>query len=405
VRAKKCATDLGQPSLRAQGQRTPGLLFVVTGTLQVGSKNVGPGGHACMESIVQLVNHFGAGDTESPQAVASHDVVCLAPSTCLLLSIADLSGNLPMMRTLAQAVVAAEDDSDEEQSPPGASGPVAGKQKMKRGASREDLEAHRDELLRKLEAAQLQAKIAELEKQLNSMGPRPGSGSPARVELEKHLNSMGSRPGSGSVGSPLSRDGFELPSPLGAVAALKTGVKAFPEVPGLGRSHSDTEVFKLAFGHVAKAQESRLLAAVSPEAASPIPRTDADSPLEKNRDVSFQARHTPMDSTNVIPLPRPREAERDSRRYDPEYLQMLERHRTKWGVVWETSHYFNHQAYRRNMPKAGIPVDTTGDGKADSLAVDITGDGKVDLILSDVHSQRLALASLKRATSLDNLVL
>jgi hypothetical protein len=57
------------------------------------------------------------------------------------------------------------------------------------------------------------------------------------------------------------------------------------------------------------------------------------------------------------------------------------------------------------MPKAGIPVDTTGDGKADSLAVDITGDGKVDLILSDVHSQRLALASLKRATSLDNLVL
>ena len=402
MRAKKCATDLGQPSLRAQGQRTPGLLFVVTGTLQVGSKNVGPGGHACMESIVQLVNHFGAGDTESPQAVASHDVVCLAPSTCLLLSIADLSGNLPMMRTLAQAVVAAEDDSDEEQSPPGASGPVAGKQKMKRGASREDLEAHRDELLRKLEAAQLQAKIAELEKQLNSMGPRPGSGSPARVELEKHLNSMGSRPGSGSVGSPLSRDGFELPSPLGAVAALKTGVKAFPETTVLGRSHSDTEVFKLSRGNGARAQESRRLqvAAVSPEAGSPIPDTDAGSPLEKNHNLPIQARYQFI---GVIPLPRPREAERDSRRYDPEYLQQLERHRTKWGVVWETSHYFNHQAYRRNMPKAGIPVDTTGDGKVDSLAVDITGDGKVDLILTDVHSQRVALASMTRSTSLDHL--
>ena len=367
-----------QPSLRAQGQRTPGLLFVVTGTLQVGRTNIGPGGHACMESILQIVNQFGAGYTASPQAVASQDVVCLEPSTCLLLSIADLSGNLPMMRTLAQAVVAADDDSDEDQSPQRASGRAAGEQKLERGSSKEDLEAHRNELLRKLEAAQLQAKIAELEKQLNSMGPRPGSGS-----------------------SP-ARGAFELPSPVGAVAALKTGVKAFPETTVLGRSHSDTEVFKLSRGNGARAQESRRLqvAAVSPEAGSPIPDTDAGSPLEKNHNLPIQARYQFI---GVIPLPRPREAERDSRRYDPEYLQQLERHRTKWGVVWETSHYFNHQAYRRNMPKAGIPVDTTGDGKVDSLAVDITGDGKVDLILTDVHSQRVALASMTRSTSLDHL--
>ena len=335
-----------------------------------------------MESILQIVNEFGAGHTESPQAVASQDVVCLEPSTCLLLSIVDLFGNIPMMRTLAQAVVAAEDDSDEEQSHQPASGPAAGAQKLKRGSSREDLEAQRIELLRKLEAAQLQAKIAELEKQLHSMGPRPGSGShPAR-------------------------GAFELPSPVGAVAALKTGAKAFPVSPVLGRSHSDTEVFSLARGNGARAQESRLLqiAAGSPEAGSPIPHTDADSPLdsllEKKRNVPILATHHFI---GVIPLPRPREAERDSRRYDPEYLQQLERHRTKWGVVWETSHYFNHQAYRRNMPKAGIPVDTTGDGKVDSLAVDITGDGKVDLILSDVHSQRVALASMTRSTSLDQL--
>ena len=367
-----------QPSLRAQGQRTPGLLFVVTGTLQVGRTNIGPGGHACMESILQIVNQFGAGYTASPQAVASQDVVCLEPSTCLLLSIADLSGNLPMMRTLAQAVVAADDDSDEDQSPQRASGRAAGEQKLERGSSKEDLEAHRNELLRKLEAAQLQAKIAELEKQLNSMGPRPGSGS-----------------------SP-ARGAFELPSPVGAVAALKTGVKAFPETTVLGRSHSDTEVFKLSRGNGARAQESRRLqvAAVSPEAGSPIPDTDAGSPLEKNQNLPIQARYRFI---GVIPLPRPREAEKDSRRYDPEYLQQLERHRTKWGVVWETSHYFNHQAYRRNMPKAGIPVDTTGDGKVDSLAVDITGDGKVDLILTDVHSQRVALASMTRSTSLDHL--
>jgi hypothetical protein len=35
--------------------------------------------------------------------------------------------------------------------------------------------------------------------------------------------------------------------------------------------------------------------------------------------------------------------------------------------------------------------------------VDITGNGKVDLILSDVHSQQVALASLKRSISLDSL--
>jgi hypothetical protein len=331
-----------------------------------------------MESILQMLQQFGAGYTEFSQTVASQDVVCLEPSKCLLLSIADLSGNLPMMRTLAQAVVAAEDESDEEQSPQPASGPVAGEQKLKRGSSREDLAAHRNELLRKLEAAQLQAKIAGLEKQLNSMGPRPGSGSPP------------------------ARGAFELPSPVGAVAALKTGVKAFPETTVLGRSHSDTEVFKLSRGNGARAQESRRLqvAAVSPEAGSPIPDTDAGSPLEKNHNLPIQARYQFI---GVIPLPRPREADRDSRRYDPEYLQQLERHRTKWGVVWETSHYFNHQAYRRNMPKAGIPVDTTGDGKVDSLAVDITGDGKVDLILTDVHSQRVALASMTRSTSLDHL--
>jgi hypothetical protein len=331
-----------------------------------------------MESILQMLQQFGAGYTEFSQTVASQDVVCLEPSKCLLLSIADLSGNLPMMRTLAQAVVAADDDSDEDQSPQRASGRAAGEQKLERGSSKEDLEAHRNELLRKLEAAQLQAKIAELEKQLNSMGPRPGSGS-----------------------SP-ARGAFELPSPVGAVAALKTGVKAFPETTVLGRSHSDTEVFKLSRGNGARAQESRRLqvAAVSPEAGFPIPDTDAGSPLEKNHNLPIQARYQFI---GVIPLPRPREAERDSRRYDPEYLQQLERHRTKWGVVWETSHYFNHQAYRRNMPKAGIPVDTTGDGKVDSLAVDITGDGKVDLILTDVHSQRVALASMTRSTSLDHL--
>ena len=67
-----------------------------------------------MESILQMLQQFGAGYTEFSQTVASQDVVCLEPSKCLLLSIADLSGNLPMMRTLAQAVVAADDDSDED---------------------------------------------------------------------------------------------------------------------------------------------------------------------------------------------------------------------------------------------------------------------------------------------------
>jgi hypothetical protein len=339
-----------------------------------------------MESILQMVQQFGAGFTEFWQAVASQDVVCLEPSKCLLLSIADLSGNLPMMRTLAQAVVAAEDESDEEQRPQPASGPVAGEQKLKRGSSREDLAAHRNELLRKLEAAQLQAKIAGLEKQLNSMGPRPGSGSPP------------------------ARGAFELPSPVGALAALKTGVKPWrpaqgEEITVMGRSHSDTDVFKVPHAHAAKAQESRLEVAGSPAAGFPIPNTDADSPLQKNRDVPVQARHHSVGVTwrGVIPLPRPREPEKDSRRCDPEYLHQLERHRTKWGAVWETSHYFNHQAYRRNIPKVGIPVDTTGDGKVDSLAVDITGNGKVDLILSDVHSQQVALASLKRSISLDSL--
>jgi len=88
-----------------------------------------------------------------------------------------------------------------------------------------------------------------------------------------------------------------------------------------------------------------------------------------------------------------REVEKVSKRLDGDLVQQLERQRHKWGAVWESSYYFNHVAYRRNQPKRGIPVDTSGDGKVDSLAFDITGDGKVDLIISDAHSQQVPCVS------------
>lgn len=403
-----CACDMPQtrakqtyvPALCAQGQRAPGLLFVVTGTLQVGRQTVGPGGYACLESILQLVQHFGGGLPDCAQAVVSQDVVCLQASTCLLLSLSDLSQNMPMMRTLAQAAVAAE-DSDEDASPQPAS-----EQTLPRGLSAEDLKAHRNELMRKLEAAQLQAKKEELEKQVRSMAAAasrremrievPRRASPGRTSgrpgspraLPRAGSGSGSpqvlpRPASGSPGS-----FFELQSPVGAVAALKrTDVMA--------RSHSDTDVARNAASGAVREQGLHVDTPVASTAVQNLPLQ-----------VMRQAVHPTL--RGVIPLPRPREPDRDvSRRYDPEYLQQLARHRTMWGAVWETSHYFNHQVYRRNVPKTGIPVDTTGDGRADSLAVDITGNGRVDLILSDSLSQQVALKRegiMKRSHSLDELI-
>ena len=305
-----------------------------------------------------------------------------------------------MMRTLAQAAVAAE-DSDEDASPQPAS-----EQTLPRGLSAEDLKAHRNELMRKLEAAQLQAKKEELEKQVRSMAAAasrremrievPRRASPGRTSgrpgspraLPRAGSGSGSpqvlpRPASGSPGS-----FFELQSPVGAVAALKrTDVMA--------RSHSDTDVARNAASGAVREQGLHVDTPVASTAVQNLPLQ-----------VMHQAVHPTL--RGVIPLPRPREPDRDvSRRYDPEYLQQLARHRTMWGAVWETSHYFNHQVYRRNVPKTGIPVDTTGDGRADSLAVDITGNGRVDLILSDSHSQQVALKRegiMKRSHSLDELI-
>ena len=168
----------------------------------------------------------------------------------------------------------------------------------------------------------------------------------------------------------------------------------------MGRSHSDTDVARNAAWNVA----------VGTTREQGGLHVDSSSPSTAVQNLPLQVRQQAVHPTlrGVIPLPRPREPDRDvSRRYDPEYLQQLERHRTKWGAVWETSHYFNHQVYRRNIPKKGIPVDTSGDGRADSLAVDITGNGRVDLILSDSHSQQVALQRegiMKRSHSLDDLI-
>lgn len=46
----------------AQGDRAPGLLFVVSGRLKVGTlEQVGAGGHCCPESVVGLVQQFSSG--------------------------------------------------------------------------------------------------------------------------------------------------------------------------------------------------------------------------------------------------------------------------------------------------------------------------------------------------------
>eukprot|EP00960_Hanusia_phi_P033009 750190-Hanusia_phi.AAC.3 len=47
------------------------------------------------------------------------------------------------------------------------------------------------------------------------------------------------------------------------------------------------------------------------------------------------------------------------------------------------------QAYKRNLPRKGVPVDTSGDGQVDSLAVDFSGDGKFDTIVTDEHSEKV----------------
>ena len=102
-------------------------------------------------------------------------------------------------------------------------------------------------------------------------------------------------------------------------------------------------------------------------------------------------------------IPLPRTETQQNARGQPEAAS---RNRARWGPVWESSHYFNHHVYRYNEPKLGMPVDTSGNGKADGLAFDLTGDGKVDLIVRDDRSEQLALerqAALRRSLSLDQL--
>ena len=60
----------------AQGDRAPGLLFVVSGRLRVGTQEqVGAGGHCCPESVVGLVQQFssGSGSDGAPRVSVSAD--------------------------------------------------------------------------------------------------------------------------------------------------------------------------------------------------------------------------------------------------------------------------------------------------------------------------------------------
>jgi hypothetical protein len=65
-----------------QGETSPGIVFVVSGCLQVGRQRVPAGGHCCVESVMVLVQNFGSGlNTDSAPTVCvcvrAHARVCI----------------------------------------------------------------------------------------------------------------------------------------------------------------------------------------------------------------------------------------------------------------------------------------------------------------------------------------
>jgi len=158
------------------------------------------------------------------------------------------------------------------------------------------------------------------------------------------------------------------------------------------RSHSDTDMNSrdVLFGNLQK--EKAMLEQQLRQKVQPKPQGVQPQVQREQQEVTARGLRSGVHPSlyGMIPLPHAREVEKDSKRVDPEFLAQLQRHRRKWGPVWVSSHYFNHRVYKRNMPKRGIPIDTSGDGLVDSLAFDVSGNGKVDLIITDDYSEKLA---------------
>eukprot|EP00277_Geminigera_cryophila_P008054 CAMPEP_0179433838 /NCGR_PEP_ID=MMETSP0799-20121207/18178_1 /TAXON_ID=46947 /ORGANISM="Geminigera cryophila, Strain CCMP2564" /LENGTH=604 /DNA_ID=CAMNT_0021212069 /DNA_START=117 /DNA_END=1931 /DNA_ORIENTATION=+ len=519
-----------------KGQKTSGMYFVVSGMLEVGGQRVGAGGHCCVENVMGLVQHFSSGlhAHDLPTTLSLHDVVAQETTTCLVLSALDLATHLPLLRALTTALIGIEectDDSDDERrrededsknrirdessaktretaantTPPSATACVAGDAFVhhasggavdgcgvaaghgcgvvtghgcgarRRERNLEDLEAQRNELVRKLEVAKVQAKKEELRLQVRNLTRTSSAGAhhniPRIVSCEalEHRGAGGSPKVKGSPSSSPPR--FQLSSPIGAVNAadrfFASGGGGGGDISLMPRSHSEgdqqqrellEEKARLQKALRAMLDQQQLRAMLhqhdamldsrstpqpqhlqhlqhaksggsalcadtvdvsSPPGAVPgwrrspgewashetlspdhahhaaqdtqqEPKAQQASAHTANRDLGIQSNiHASLHG--VIPLPHAREVEKVSKRLDGDLVKQLERHRSKWGAVWESSYYFNHVVYRRNQPKRGIPVDTSGDGQVDSLAFDITGDGKVDLIISDAHSAQVAL--------------
>ena len=271
----------------------------------------------------------------------------------------------------------------------------------------------------KLEAAKLLAKKDELEDRVRTMVRNGSTDNVARKESESRVElarprsaALGRsradlpRMGSANIGLTSSGQGSAAgrEGETGKAETASRGLRVLegddqerspPKLAAMPRSHSESDVQnkEAVFDNLQKEMarlELELRQKIQQKNLHPaVQATQVESCVSGIRSSIHPSLR------GVIPLPHPREVERDSRRIDPEFLAQLAMHRTKWGPVWVSSHYFNHRVYKRNMPKRGIPIDTSGDGSVDSLAYDTNGDGKVDLIITDDHSKQVAKVKLQ----------
>ena len=341
----------------------------------------------------------------------------MEPATCLLVPIEELAASVSILRVLAGASV--EPDSASPRRRHQAAARQTSDFALPRQSSIQDLEAQRSELMLKLEAAKLLAKKDELEDRVRTMVRNGSTDNVARKESESRVElarprsaALGRsradlpRMGSANIGLTSSGQGSAAgrEGETGKAETASRGLRVLegddqerspPKLAAMPRSHSESDVQnkEAVFDNLQKEMarlELELRQKIQQKNLHPaVQATQVESCVSGIRSSIHPSLR------GVIPLPHPREVERDSRRIDPEFLAQLAMHRTKWGPVWVSSHYFNHRVYKRNMPKRGIPIDTSGDGSVDSLAYDTNGDGKVDLIITDDHSKQVAKVKLQ----------
>ncbi|EKX46752.1 hypothetical protein GUITHDRAFT_138098 [Guillardia theta CCMP2712] len=410
-----------------QDQRCNRLYFVVLGVLDVYRDDekigsISKGCHFGTESLNFVVRNYSRGLEYPSNIQATISVKAVQPSTCLFLDCQDLWNDVSILREIITADMEASEDLDPSSGTSDDEEKIniqndyehqlkdfevfAGVGREHKARSIQDLVSQRDELLRKLEAAKLLAKKQELEAQVKklqgrlaqpsdnaggaemqqqqqqSLLKRSNSDEILRLRDRSELEGNLSRISSAALESNLMQERAKLEAQLNMLLRSSSSASSRPNSSNFSRAPSGNKSISPkrnpSEGELWRLEEGELSPLEYQETFNESPKHGG----QEQKDVgsinfNVQSKLHPI-LNGVIPFP-------SKSLYEPPP------HMKKWGYVWETSHYFEHAAYKRNQPRRGVPVDTSGDGRVDSLAVDFTGDGKIDTIVTDEHSGKVAL--------------